>query len=81
MVTIHGTVFPQPSSFTVNFRYPSDIALQYNRGFDNIRMVRKSWQHGLLGEDVGRGGGGGGGMPFSRGQAFTLAFKCEETSG
>nr|XP_021495488.1 galectin-9 isoform X1 [Meriones unguiculatus] len=73
-IIISGLVLPDATRFHINLRAGTDIAFHLNPRFDEDAVVRNTQINESWGpEERGLPGG----MPFSRGQNFTVWILCE----
>ncbi|XP_020757748.1 galectin-9 isoform X1 [Odocoileus virginianus] len=73
-ILVSGTILPSAQRFCINLRSGSDIAFHLNPRFDENAVVRNTQINGSWGPEersLPRG------MPFFRGQSFSVWIMCE----
>ncbi|KAM9498310.1 galectin-9-like isoform 2-T2 [Salvelinus alpinus] len=71
-IIVQGVVNHNADKFCVNLRFNSGVALHFNPRFNENIVVRNSLLKGQWGPEERNGG-----MPFYRGQPFTVTIMCD----
>lgn len=71
-ITIQGVVNHNADKFCINLRFNSGVAFHFNPRFNENVVVRNSLLKEQWGQEERTGG-----MPFYRGQPFTVIIMCD----
>ncbi|XP_062870728.1 galectin-9-like isoform X2 [Trichomycterus rosablanca] len=71
-IIIQGSINPDADSFSINLRHNSEIAFHFNPRFNENVVVCNSLMKDIWGPEERAGG-----MPFYRGQQFTVNITCD----
>ncbi|KAM9456259.1 galectin-9-like [Clarias gariepinus] len=72
VITVYGCVNHNADRFCINLSYNSGIAFHFNPRFNENVVVRNSLMNGCWGHEEKSGG-----LPFYRGQQFTVNITCD----